>query len=105
MFYDEYAPNSFLSDYIECYWSMQGVIQEEETKIISIYPDGCVDIIVNLGDPIYRPGMVKSLLPSKYVVGAMSNPVSVELTGEVSIFGIRFKPGGAYPFLEIPIKN
>ena len=105
MFYGEYAANSFLSDYIDCYWSMQGFIQEEETKIISIYPDGCIDIIVNLGDPIYRPGLAKSLLLSKYVVGAMSNPGSVELTGEVSIFGIRFRPGGAYPFLEIPLKN
>ena len=29
----------------------------------------------------------------------------MELTGEVSIFGIRFRSGGAYPFLEVPLKN
>ncbi|MFC1958611.1 DUF6597 domain-containing transcriptional factor, partial [Chloroflexota bacterium] len=105
MFYEEYAPKSFLFDYLECYWGIQGFVRKEETEITSIFPDGCVDIIINLGDPMYRLGVAKNLLPSKYVVGAMSKPIAVELTGKVKIVGMRFKPGGAYPFLETPIKK
>lgn len=36
------------------------------------------------------------------VSGARSTPYAVDATGGASLIGVRFKPGGAFPFVDVP---
>jgi AraC-like DNA-binding protein len=57
-----------------------------------VLPDGSNDVIVDLsGDP--RP----------FVVGAMRQADIVPLAGRIDLVGVRFRPGGAVPFLGVPL--
>jgi AraC-like DNA-binding protein len=57
-----------------------------------VLPDGSNDVIVDLsGDP--RP----------FVVGAMRQAEVVPLAAHVDLLGVRFRPGGAVPFLDVPL--
>ncbi len=69
-----------------------------------VIPDGCIDMIFNLGDPFYQRSQdsLRLTLPSYFIVGAMRASRTIELAGYVDILGIRFKPGGAVPFFRVP---
>ena len=47
MAYTEYHPHPALAPYIDAYWKVTGDNMPLATQ--TILPDGCVDIIMNLG--------------------------------------------------------
>jgi AraC-like DNA-binding protein len=55
-------------------------------------PDGCADVIA---------GVTGSAEP--LVVGPMRSARVVPLSGPVDLFGVRFRPGCALPFLDAPL--
>jgi AraC-like DNA-binding protein len=55
-------------------------------------PDGCADVIA---------GVAGSAEP--LVVGTMRTARVIPLTGAVDLFGVRFRPGCALPFLDTPL--
>lgn len=69
-----------------------------------VLPDGCIDIIFNLGDPLRHRDHDSFAENSyrQYVVGAMRKPMLVGMKGQIHLIAIRFKPGGAFPFLRLP---
>jgi AraC-like DNA-binding protein len=73
---------------VECYWSIQG-----PPAIDRILPDGCADIIVDLGTS-----------PHAFVAGTMSTALVTPSAGS-PLFGIRFRPGAAFPFLGAPLRE
>ena len=105
--YRKFSAGSLLADYIQCYWTITSNSQIHSPVFNRILPDGCIDIIFNLGDPFYRVSHDLSVnyLPQNFVVGAMRQPLVVGLTGQVEVIGVRFKPGGAYPFFRFPLNE
>ena len=97
--YREHAPHPALSRHVECYWTTTCSLPEERTQHSSVLPDGCMDILFSLSGAPSRPD---GALCDPYVVGAMTRALDVESQGVVDLIGVRFRPGGATPYLSAP---
>jgi AraC-like DNA-binding protein len=93
MLYKEFAPRPELATYIDAYWSVQGIGQT--MSLNKILPDGCVDIILNLGEAL---GDMKS--GNAYLIGAMTTPIENRVSPETKLMGVRFKPAGFWAFYQ-----
>lgn len=91
MLYREYFPQAALQNYIECFWTGGAA----SSKAHQVLPDGCMDILFR----IPRSGVKEKA--SAYVVGTMQSAIWVP-PSETEIVAVRFKAGGAAPFLRIP---
>lgn len=93
LIYLEYAPRPRLSDFVACYWFLE-TAESENSSTYRVLPDGCVDLIFDNGasaDGIF--------------VGGMTKAVAVSLPPRARFFGVRFRPGGARPFVNFSLKE
>ncbi len=97
--YVEHAPHPELARHIECYWSVVCRLSPEARQPGRVLPDGCMDILFNLGDP---PRRERGADASPTVIGSMTRAVEVEYDGHMELVGVRFRPGGATPWLDLP---
>jgi AraC-like DNA-binding protein len=88
--YAEAPPSGALAAWVACYWSMSGEVVVPFTS--RVLPDMCADIIVDV-----------AASPNPFVVGAMRHALVVPHRGRVDLFGIRFRPGAAFQFLDLPL--
>lgn len=101
MSYKEYLPSAPLSGMVDCYWSSY----RPPATICRILPDGCIDLIFNIG------GAVKSLnsdnfsrpAGSSYFTGMMTTFSQIELLGSSSLFAIRFKTAMLSRLTRVPL--
>jgi AraC-like DNA-binding protein len=72
-----------------------------------VLPDGCADIIINLGEPVVgvHDGSLLHGLPSAFVVGPMRRPIVATMRGSATLIAVRFLPGGARRFLPVPMRE
>ncbi|MDC0714781.1 helix-turn-helix domain-containing protein [Stigmatella sp. ncwal1] len=95
--YIEVRPRPPLTPYVQCFWALTG--QASPGLSHRVLPDGCLDILVDLGPQ----GRAEGDAPRLQIVGTMRQAEVVPLAAEVCLLGIRFRPGGAYPFLRLPL--
>ena len=103
MKYREYAPCGPLAPYIKCFWTLEGAA-EDSSSPEPIFPDGCMEIVLNLADPyqrIHSDGRIERQ-PGMFLVGQMDQLTRVQSAGPVRAIGVRFRPAGARPFLGFP---
>jgi AraC-like DNA-binding protein len=67
-----------------------------------VLPDGTCEIVLNRGDPFRHEGRVQ---PRAMVVGQLARFMEIEPMGAVDLVGIRFRPGGLFPFLRAPMRE
>src|SRR6185369_6971598 len=99
MLYKEFQPHPLLTPYIDAYWTVTG--NEQLPKSYKILPDGCMDIIFNLGDDI--PGDEESIgmkHEKAYLVGTMTKYMEPVMVEQTHLLGIRFKPAAFSVFYE-----
>ena len=84
------SPPPALSPWVKTIWCARGTRAEFDTPE-PIVPDGCVEIIFNLGDP-FKNG---DLQPLSLLAGQMTSPVVALPTGAVDLIGVRLWPGRA----------
>src|SRR4029434_6163326 len=105
MRYQEIQPGRSLAPFIECFWTLEGEPDPVESTPERILPDGCVEIILSFADRFTeideRSG--EKLQPYHFLVGQMTRPVIIKPNGSVRLIGIRFHPGGTFPFITIPM--
>ena len=101
MLYEEIAPTAPLARYIKCFWVMQSPESSSQERIL---PDGCTEIVFNLADPFTQQDLDNKTQrqPLTLLVGQMRRHLLIAPTGKVQLVGVRFWPGGAYPFLRLP---
>ncbi len=85
--YREYAPAPDLAGRVHCFWRIRA--DKAPLTPNRICPDGCADLVVS-------DGVV-------HAVGSMRTAVILPLTGRVDLFGVRFRPGEALPFFDVPL--
>lgn len=88
MAYTEYHPHPALAPYIDAYWKVTGDNMPLATQ--TILPDGCVDIIMNLGDdevPDADGFFMKN--ERTYLVGTMSRAIETTVTPASVLIGVR----------------
>ena len=103
MHYQEYRPAEPLTSHVKCLWILNSD-SSVSTSPERILPDGCTEIVFHLGDPFeqhHQDGTTERQ-PMAMLVGQMRRHLLIQPTGKVSVLGVRFWPGGAYPFLQIP---
>ena len=103
MRYEEFRPAEPLADFIKCFWFLEsGSAQSAGPE--RILPDGCTEIVFHLADPFdqHLSDGTTERQPLALLVGQMRRHLLIQPTGSVRVLGIRFWPGGAYPFLTLP---
>lgn len=88
--YAELPPGPALAPWVECYWSIIALDARDVPN--RVLPDGCSDVILGV------EGSAEPL-----VVGTMRTAAVYPMTGRVDLFGLRFRPGGALRFLDVPL--
>lgn len=95
MIYQQFKPHIALSAYIDAYWT--SCAGKEDTAPQKILPDGCIDILVNLGETCTTDNNNILLQHEKfYLVGTMLHFKMVDMKPDSRFWGIRFKPA-AFP--------
>ncbi|WP_256872496.1 AraC family transcriptional regulator [Paenibacillus sp. 79R4] len=80
-----------LSYFVKHYWMVSWNSQDDEPYMQHVVPNPCVNLIVKPGKTmIYAPATQKFTYP---------------IYGEGLVFGVKFKPGGFYPFLQQPVSG
>jgi AraC-like DNA-binding protein len=99
MLFQAFAPDRALQSYIETYWSITGYWAIKDT--VKILPDGCVDLVFNLGEEIgSNHGCSKIRNETPYLIGPTAGWAENYFYGQVALWGIRFKPGGFSAFFQ-----
>jgi methylphosphotriester-DNA--protein-cysteine methyltransferase len=103
MRYEEFHPNPPLDKFIKCIWSLESAAQHQHCPE-RILPDGCTEMVFHLADPFdqHNDDGSQARQPAALLVGQMRGHLLIQPTGRVRVLGVRFRPGGAYPFLSIP---
>lgn len=84
----EFPPPLVLAPFVDRFWYRGAGESAGSTAPHRVLPDGCLDIVVGPGYAI--------------VVGAMTRPILVPPTDGAGLIGVRFRPGMATAFLQIP---
>jgi AraC-like DNA-binding protein len=106
MDYREVLPAPPLRRFLECFWFLSAE-NEGGAAAEPVLPDGCTELIVHFGDPFRRVTAAgdSEAQPRAFFVGEMTRPLLVEPSRRVGTMGIRFRPGGAFPFLGFPLSE
>jgi AraC-like DNA-binding protein len=99
--YREISPPGILADFVRCVWRLHGVPTGGSAE--PIIPDGCAEIVVNVGDPFIRhtSGGASHRQPARLVAGQITRALTLEPSGRIDIWGIRFHPWCAASFLGV----
>lgn len=106
MTYLSYLPSPPLNAYIEDLYYLDGPSFYPRQKVL---PVAASNLMINLGDPfhVYEPSQVQPFITctDSWWVGIWNTYHSVDWPPNVKFFGAHFKPGGAYPFLQLPLSE
>ena len=91
--YSEHRPDLGLRAFVECFWTQEIRCPSTTppTASLRVLPDGCIDFVFRSDSG--------EISRDAQLVGAMSRPLLVALRSPASFVGVRFRPGGAFPFL------
>lgn len=104
MRYVERAPGPPLDRHVRCVWTLTGRAHAADAAPEPVIPDGCAEIVLNVGDPFVevRDGAGREQ-PRALVVGQTSGPTLLRPGAETRILGIRLHPWGGPALLGVPM--
>src|SRR5262245_22050199 len=74
-----------------------------------VLPNGALELIFNLGSPhkVVDPDDFRrfTLYRRSWIAGLQDKFLIIQATHGSNLVGVRFRPGGAYPFLRFPISE
>lgn len=105
--YTEHPPSAALAEHVACYWTSVSTDDGPYApRTHRVLPDGCIDIIVNLGQPWVAVGPSDIPVNDRaYVVGAMTRPLVLARQGPAYFVGVRFRPGRAAALLRVAARE
>jgi AraC-like DNA-binding protein len=74
---------------VRAIWVARGT-REEFQAAEPIVPDGCAELVLNLGDPFVHRAERDTVQPRALLVGQMTRPVVTTPSGRVDLIGVRF---------------
>lgn len=99
MIYNQVKPHPDLADFIDAFWIVEGVEKQCDKEVI--LPDGCVDLIFNLGEDCRTDNGTLTMHSEKtYLVGTMTTFKETFLSASNKLVGIRFKPAAFSAFYK-----
>jgi AraC-like DNA-binding protein len=104
MIYSSYAPAPPLAEFVDRFWHCSDVPSYRRGRVL---PSGTLELVINLCQNQVR--IYDSLQSDRclrfsgaIVSGPYKGSVMIDPMPHASIIGVRFKPGGAFPFLGAP---
>lgn len=86
-----YVPSPDIAFFVKHYWIVSWDLTGQEPHLQEVVPNPCVNLVVEPGKTaIYGPAKSK---------------FSYLLHGKGFVFGVKFKPGGFYPFTGKPVSE
>jgi methylphosphotriester-DNA--protein-cysteine methyltransferase len=97
--YEEQRPSRELAPFVEARWWMRA--SGPDAAVESVLPDGCLELVLHLGDPFAAGPDARRLerQPEAVVVGQLTRRLFLRRGARAETMGIRFRPGGAWPFV------
>jgi len=108
MIFKQFSPEKHFEEFIECFIYFKGYTPEH--SIEKVIPDGSINLIFEL-DGFKRNVFDNDTLEPKldftkcWLSGVQKKYISISAHKDSEMFVIRFKPGGAYPFLPKPVSE
>jgi AraC-like DNA-binding protein len=98
-------PGPALAEFVETLWIFQGFAQAHEKE--RLMPDGGMALVINLQDDrsrIYDRRDVNrfQILNGCLMSGPQSEYFVIDTAEQLSVAGVQFRAGGAFPFLAMP---
>lgn len=86
------------------FWRLTGPSCAQEAPLEPVLPDGCVELIVHLGDPFVseREGC-RELQPRALLAGPGTAPVLLAPSGRIDVIGARLEAGVAAGLVAVPM--
>lgn len=91
--YEEIPVESELSDFIYCFWNFYSYNYDTSMNI-TLIPDPCVNIIIDLNNP-----------SNIYILGPIDRPIKHEIPSSSQFWGMRFLPGRFSMFSSVPMNS
>jgi AraC-like DNA-binding protein len=100
-----HRPAPPLDQFIDVMWLYEGYSQPYEKE--RLLPTGAMQLLINFGQETVRVYDVQQAnrfeeFSSAVVSGAYAEPFVIDTACQASVMGVCFKPGGAFPFFDIP---
>jgi methylphosphotriester-DNA--protein-cysteine methyltransferase len=100
-----YVPRWPLSDFVEIFWLFEDYARPHPKE--RCLPTGTVELVIELQSGplgVFSPNGTNQLedFRGAVVCGAHSEPFVIDTSKKTTILGVHFKPGGAFPFLNLP---
>lgn len=99
--FQQVAPHPALAAYVASYWYFRRATPLPIWHEEYMHPRGGFGMAFNLGDRLRLDG--QSLTAPIFLDGATTVSRRMGFWGRVEVIGISFRPGGAYPFLAVPL--
>ena len=88
---------------MDLFWYAQGRATFPRKRL---FPNGRIELLVNLGDPIRLvEGVGSPVLKSGWLSGLHARPVVIESSYSTACLGVRLKPAGAHALLGRPLSD
>jgi AraC-like DNA-binding protein len=102
--YHSTTPTRPLAGFVERFWCLSDAPSHSKERIA---PSGTIDLVINLHENelrIYDPAKPErgKRFSGAVVSGTHSGPYVIDPRERVSVIGVHFRPGGAFPFLGTP---
>lgn len=100
-----YNPPPPLSTYIECFWAVDLQVPYQREKIL---PSGRIELMINFGAPHRKYDETErryQLMTKSWIAGFQTEYIINEPVGHTDMIGVRFRPGGAFPFFAEPLQE
>jgi len=94
-------PSAQFAPYIESYWYLRRTSAESSATQEFMHPGGGFGLVFNLGGGLSLDGA--PLADPVFLDGTNTRSRQMGFSATVEAFGIRFRPGGAYPLLALPL--
>jgi AraC-like DNA-binding protein len=101
-----HIPASPLSTYINCMWYIEGALPYPHLKIL---PMPSLHVMFSFGDafPVYKSDQARpfATCAESWSVGLWNTYHIMDAPHSAQVLNVSFKPGGAYPFLKLPLSE
>lgn len=99
--YQQIMPSPALRNYVQCFWFVDRDSVLPYCPEEFLHPDGGASIIFNLGDHFL---VGETQIGQNYLFEVASTVTRrLRFQRQVAAIGVRFKPGGIFPFLSTPL--
>lgn len=89
--HQRYLPESVLAPFVEHYWCVSWDLRDRPPQLQETLPHPNVHLVVGTTD--------------SGIHGVQTRRFVTELAGKGRVFGVKFRPGGFYPFLRRPVAS